>query len=361
MKILIDIGHPAHVHYFKKFTKIMCSRNNEVLFTCRDKDVTIELLKYYQFNYISFGKTYTKLSGKIFGLFWFTLKLFIISLKYKPDIILNATFYGAFVARILRKPHISIEDTFNKESTKLFMPFTNIVLTGDYPHPYLGEKEIKYSGYQELMYLHPNYFTPDKNVLKLLGVNEEEKYVILRFVAWNASHDFGHNGLSYENKIKAVTEFEKHAKVFISSEMPLAIELEKYKIPIAAEQMHAAIAFSSLMFGESATMVSEAAVLGIPGIYLDNMGRYYTKEQGEKYGLCFNFTESEEDQHRAIEKGMELLKTPDLRNEWQNKRMKLLHDKIDVTAFLVWFVESYPQSIKIMEENPEYQKRFRAV
>lgn len=33
--------------------------------------------------------------------------------------------------------------------------------------------------------------------------------------------------------------------------------------------------------------------------------------------------------------------------------------KIDVTAFMVWFVENYPQSAKIMKENPNFQNRFK--
>jgi hypothetical protein len=37
----------------------------------------------------------------------------------------------------------------------------------------------------------------------------------------------------------------------------------------------------------------------------------------------------------------------------------MLSDKIDVTAFMVWFVENYPESAKIMKENPDYQWRFR--
>ena len=34
----------------------------------------------------------------------------------------------------------------------------------------------------------------------------------------------------------------------------------------------------------------------------------------------------------------------------------MLADKIDVTAFLAWFVENYPGSAKIMKENPDYQQ-----
>ena len=38
---------------------------------------------------------------------------------------------------------------------------------------------------------------------------------------------------------------------------------------------------------------------------------------------------------------------------------RMLSDKIDVTAFLTWFIENYPESKRIMKENPDYQYNFR--
>jgi hypothetical protein len=37
----------------------------------------------------------------------------------------------------------------------------------------------------------------------------------------------------------------------------------------------------------------------------------------------------------------------------------MLKDKIDVTAFYLWFIESYPESSQIMKENPDFQNCFR--
>ena len=123
--------------------------------------------------------------------------------------------------------------------------------------------------------------------------------------------------------------------------------------------MHNAIAFSSLLFGESATMASEAAILGVPAIYLDNDGRGYTNEEEEKYGLVYNYTESEEEQLRAIKKGIEILTTPNLKEEWQKRRMKMFSEKIDATALMVWFIENFPESVTVMRENPDYQYKFQ--
>ena len=99
--------------------------------------------------------------------------------------------------------------------------------------------------------------------------------------------------------------------------------------------------------------------LGTPAIYLDNVGRGYTDEQEKKYGLVFNYTESLEDQEKSIQKGIELLQTPNLKQKFQTRRQKMLSEKIDVTAFMVWFIENYPESVSVMREKPGFQNRFR--
>ncbi len=360
MNILIDIGHPAHVHLFKNFAWLMQANGHKILFTCREKEFEKDLLKTYNFDFISFGKKYNTTIGKVFGMFKFDLMEFLQGLKFKPDIFLShGSIYAAHASALLNKPHISFEDTFNFEQLKIYKPFTDVILTGDYEHPDLGKNEIKYSGYHELAYLHPNYFTPNKNILKELEIDDDEKYVILRFVAWNASHDLGHKGISFENKIKAVNEFGKYARVFISAESELPDELKPYKMNILPNRMHDAMAFASLLYAESFTMPAECSVLGVPSIINHDTKSYYLYEEEKKYSLCFNYSESNKDQLLAIEKGLELLKIPNLKTQWQKKHQRMLADKIDVTAFLVWFVENYPESKKIMQKNPVYQYRFK--
>jgi uncharacterized protein len=358
MRILIDIGHPAHVHYFRNLAAIFLERGSEVIFTTRDKEVAIQLLEHYNLQYVNFGRPFKSRAGKIFGLLWFTLKMLKVALKFKPDMFLNATQYSALVAWLLRKPHISIEDTYNFEQVRLYMPFTSAVLTGSYTHPDLGKKQVKYSGYQESAYLHPARFTPDPDFRQVLGVGIKEKYVILRFVAWGASHDYGHKGVALENKIKAVKEFANFAKVFISAEGSLPEELETLRLKISPEKMHHVLAFASLIFSESATMVSEAAVLGVPGIYIDSTGRYYTRDQ-ERFGMVFNFSESLADQEKAIAKGVELLMLGDIRGDFRDRHRRMLSGKIDVTAFFVWFVANFPSSMKEMKAHPDIQNQFK--
>ena len=360
MKILIDIGHPAHVHLFKNFAHDMISKGHNVLFTCRDKEFEMALLQENGFQFINFGHKYKSVFGKILGMLKFDLKETQICLNFKPDLMLShGSIYAAHAAFFIHKPHISFEDTFNFEQIKLYKPFTDVIFTSDYEHPFVSTKEIHYAGYHELAYLHPNRFKPDESVLNELGVSKGEKYVIMRFVSWNASHDIGHKGISYENKLKAIEDFSKYAKVFISSEAELPDELKKYRLNINPNRIHDALAFADLMWGESFTIPAECSILGVPSIINHNTISYCLKEQQEKYELCFCFSESETDQQKAIEKGVELLQKENLSEEWHQKRDRMLKDKIDVTAFLTWFIENYPESKKIMRQNPDYQDRFK--
>ena len=55
----------------------------------------------------------------------------------------------------------------------------------------------------------------------------------------------------------------------------------------------------------------------------------------------------------------ELISMPNRKEEWQNRRQKMLSEKIDYAKFLTWFIENYPESREIMRKNPEYQNRFK--
>jgi len=107
-------------------------------------------------------------------------------------------------------------------------------------------------------------------------------------------------------------------------------------------------------------MIAEAAVLGTPSIrFNDFAGKLgYLEELEHKYGLTYGIKTSEPE--KLYQKIEELLNTPDLKEEWKKRRQKMLSEKIDVTAFMVWFIENYPESVAIMKKNPDYQYKFQS-
>jgi uncharacterized protein len=362
MKILIDIGHPAHVHYFRNFISLMKINGHEFCIVARNKECTTELLDNYKISYYSRGKGFKGLIGKFIYMFWADMIVLCKTLKFNPNIFLSFTSpYTAQIAWLLNKAHISFSDT---EHAKLgilsFLPFTKTILTPNCFIKDLGPKQLRFNGYMELCYLNPFYFKPDKSIYDLLKIPETQKYVIIRFVSWDASHDFGQNGFSYNQKIKIVEELSRYAEVFISSESKLPLDLEKYQLNIPPDKLHDILAFSSLYIGEGGTTANECACLGVPNILVNSLLNPKTipgiHRELEEYGLQILFEEAND---KIIETACGILKDITYKEEFRKKMSDMINEKIDVTAFMVWFIENYPESVNIMKENPEYQMRFK--
>ncbi len=355
MRILIEITHPAHVHFFRNAIAEFQKRGHRVAVTAREKDVTIQLLN-------NFGIPFTTLSKKGHSKFALVgemiardVRLWHFCRKFKPDVLTGISgVFAAHVGFLIGKPVVVWDDTEHATmARKITYPFVNTVCTPSCYSGDLGGKHIRYDGYHELAYLHPNYFNPNPSVLEYLGLKENEKFVIMRFVSWGASHDIGHTGLSIEMKRKAVTEFSKYAKVFITSEGKLPQDLRPYQIKIPPEKIHDALYYATMYFGDGGTMASESAVLGTPAINVATSAALIgVFADMEKYGLMYVLP----DEEKALEKGLELLENDDLKSEMKLKRDRLISEKIDVTKFMVWLVENYPESVKIIKETPDYQK-----
>jgi len=348
LKILIDISHPAEFHFFRNFIKLMIDKGHDFFITARNKDCNIALLNAYKFNYVIRGKGSTTLLGKFFYFIKAVIQLFKIAKKYKPDLFISfCSPYAASVSRLFGKPHIVFTDTEHSKLLRLsYLPNSDYIISSSSYLQDLGPKHFKFEGYKELAYLHKNYFTPDHNILHLLGLKPGEHYAMVRFISWKALHDMGHKGLSHYDKILIVQSLTKYLKVFISSEEELPEEIKRYKINLPPEKIHDALALADIFIGEGASMVSECAVLGIPAIY-HYLQFGYLKEQEEKYQLIYGLNNIDD----MIEKSIQLIHTPTLKKVWQEKREKMLADKIDVTAFMVWFVDTYPKSARLMSEK----------
>ena len=351
MKIMVDLGHPAHVHLFKNFIWEMEKRGHEVLITARDKEILLDLLNVYGFECITISREGKNLSGLAIELLKRDYKLFKLARSYKPDILIGMSSENlSHVGKLLRIPSVMFTDTEHAKLTNLVtFPFSDVICTPSCFNRDLGKKQIRYNGYHELAYLHPNYFTPNPAVLDEIGLSKDDAFIILRLVSWRAGHDVGQHGI--KNKIELVRELEKYGRVFITSEGQLPKELEKYKIKISPEKLHDLLYYATLYIGEGATTASECAVLGTHAIYVNTLRLGYTDEEEEKYNLVYNFSDGKTMEKQAFDKALELLGNNNLRNEGKRKREKLLNDKIDVTAFMVKFVENYPESFKEMKEN----------
>jgi predicted glycosyltransferase len=336
MRIVVDIGHPSQVHFFKNFISEMRKKGHQVLITVSEKDIATALLQAFGFEYTNLGTYGKSLLEKILNVPLMNIKMYRAVKDIKPDIFLGfGSVRAAHVAWFLRKPCVIFDgDDFTFPYYKWFVN-TICVFSG---FEIKGRKIVHVPGYKELAYLHPQWFSPS------LITQAKEPITVLRFVA-RAFHDVGKKGFDLDFKRRLVRELEKYSTVCISSETSLPVELERYRVKMKPEEMHALLSGANLLVTDSGTMTTEAAVMGLPVVRCNsflgqgNLGIF--QELEKKYGLIFNYRDPE----LALNKAIELAQIPDIRILWEQKRKCLLQDKIDVTSFMVWFVEHYPESI----------------
>jgi len=344
MKIMVGIGHPKQVHLWKNIIKNLQNKGHNIKIVTWDKDITLYLLNAFGLEYEVIGINYKGLIKKGFNIFSSDLRILKIAREFKPDILLAGAPYLAHVSRLIRKPHISFTDTEHANLTNLLsFPFTDYVIT---PSCYSGkidpDKHIEFNGFMELTYLHPNYFIPDPAFLEQIGLSITDKFAIVRFVAWDSSHDINDKG--FDDPVEVVKVLERYCNVFITSEIELPIELNKYKLNIPPEIMHHLMYYANIFIGESASMACESAILGTPAIFVSTSRRGYTDELESQYDMVYTFSNPKSCQENALNKAVKLLSNNSTKKDWQNKRKNLLKEKVDVTKFIIEFVEKYTNS-----------------
>ncbi|MFC7071761.1 DUF354 domain-containing protein [Halovenus rubra] len=337
MKVLFDIGHPAHVHLFKHAINELESDGHDTHVLSRDKEITISLLD-------KLGIEHTPLSSKGSGnlslaVEWLKREIRTVRIvgKYNPDITFSvASPPTVHASRIVGCPTVVFNDSEPAHlASKLTHPFADRLCTPANFDVDVGDNQERYNGYHELAYLHPNRFQPDGAVLHEHGVDPDESYFVLRFVSWGAHHDVGHQGFSQEMKRELVSFLSEHGDIYITSEGPLPEEFEQYRLPIPSHLIHDLLYHANLYVGDSQTMATEAAILGTPSIRSNSfagegdMSNFVELE--EEYGLLY----SRADETAVIDIAADLVTDPATEDRWKQKREALITEKIDVTEYML--------------------------
>lgn len=350
MRILFHLGHPAHFHLFKNVIGNLKENGHSIQIVIKKKDVLEDLLKSSGLSYLNIlpeGRKNNK-SGMAIGQLkqnWALLKLCV---KYRPKVLIGTSVAISHVGKLLGIPAINVNEDDAEVVplyAKLAYPWASHILaptvcsTGKWQ-----PKTINYEGYHELAYLHPNHFSVSKEIIeKYLG--DIKKYFIIRFAQLTAHHDKGITGINKEIALRIISLLESEGNVLITSERPLEAELEKYRININPKDMHHIMAGSSLYIGDSQTMAAEAGVLGIPFIRFNGfVGKIgYLEELENKYKLGFGIpTDQVGRLYSTVE---EILQMKNSRQIFQERRVKMLAEKIDVAHFITAFIENYPDSV----------------
>lgn len=348
MKIIIDINHPAHVHYFKNTIKCLKDNDHEIIIVARDREFVKELLTDLNLPFINRGKGRNSLFGKFFYLIKADIQYLWIALKYKPDLFLSfSTPYIAQVAWLLGRPHIALNDTEHSDRmhSKTTYPFSSVIITPNCYQNNLGENHIRINCVIENFYLNEKYFVPDRNIKAVLNLKDNEEYIIFRFVSWNAHHDVGQSGLTNKTKMQLIDLLKNRFKIFISSEDKLPAEYKDYEINIPPEKIHDVLAFATIFIGESGTMASECALLGTKAIYINSLPLMGYLKLEEEAGLLKHFDNSD----GVYDYVSELVLDSNFKSKTIKKSQELQKNFVNPTAFLTKYIENYSKNREVVK------------
>lgn len=341
MRALVDILHPAHVHFFRHFINDMRGRGHEVRLLSRRKDVATDLLDAYGLEHTVISTQRPgrlRLAGELAQRIAETSRAIR---RFQPDVMLGLMGPSIAAAGAMHKTRTIV--FYDNETThRLNQAVCSLADAWVSPRAYqydYGPKHVRYDGYHELAYLHPSRFVPDADKLRAHGLDPSRPYSLLRFVGWESIHDGGESGFSTDSKRKAIELLSRIGPVYISSEKPLPQEFEPFRLALPVNDIHHALAYATVVAGESSTMASEAACLGAHAVFVSKSGRGVNDEQEALYGVVRNFNGGREADALSYLDSLTQLNPLDIKRQAQERRARMLRDVVDVTAFLIDFVE----------------------
>ena len=331
MSILFDVGHPADLYMFNAVMQVLRQRGVESHLLLRNRDINYQLASSLNIDYIpgSTQKRGLKVLTETFP--WLIKTLSAIRTKNVRLIVSAGNPVSALSGLLCGIPHIAFNDTDTLKYTNyIFSMLSRRVYTPESALRSYGKKHVRYKGIHDLTYLDARRFKVDRSVLAELGLKEGEKYAVLRFVCWSAFHDIGKQSNIEEPQKVLVEKLEQAGyRVFISDEggtvNPI---LRQHILKIPPHRFHHLLAFASLVAGDGASTASEAAVLGVPSIYISPFANALGDIRLLRENGLIEVAETFEDAYEKIEKLIE----PGSSN--RDKLEKFLADCVDVAEYM---------------------------
>lgn len=339
LSIHVDLGHPAHVHFFRHPVAEWRRRGHRVRLTSRDKDVALALLAAYGLDHrvlSAVGRGAAGLARELAVRVW---RLRGELRSHRADVV--TAIGGGFIApagRLAGVPSLVWTDTEHVATDRwLSDPWATAVCTPACFRRDLGRRQVRYRGRHELAYLDRRRFTPEPAAAAALGVAADEPYAVVRFVSWGAGHDAGHGGFSAADKRRLVAALGQRMRLAITSEAELPDELARHRLAVPPERLHDLLAGARLCVGEGATIATEAALLGVPTVYVSSLaGTMGCLDDLAERGLMRLHADGGE----GVESALELADDDGAVAAQRRRRDAYLEAQPDVAGFVVAAVEA---------------------
>jgi uncharacterized protein len=345
-RFCFDLNHPADFHFFRHLMNYMKQQGYTIKVIARDKECLHMLLNDAGISYISRGRGKHTLAGKYFYAIWILLVLTVALIRFRPTVALSLSSpYLAVLTRILGITCVTYDDTdINPRLLPLIRQSTYLLSPITYPHNF-HKGHFHLPCMKELAYLHPKKFQYKKG----------KSGVFLRVTRTDSVHHSSASKLDLGALDSYMDNLSREQTIYLSTEMDVGLRRNPSIKQADPLDIHRQLASCRVFWGNSATMAAEAAVLGVPAIVVSAEEFAYLKEL-ESYGLLYYY--HPENIPDSFNKLASILDGDPTESHFSKSRDSLLREKMDMTGFLIWFLENLPKSAEILGKDPEYSQRF---
>lgn len=269
MKILFDINHPVDVNFFKNAIIYLYEKGFNIKVIYRPRGRLSKIIEYElgEFNPKPIGYHAKSFITKIISQIWRDFILIPYMFKEKFDLIVCFGPTSSIAAKIAQIPYLAFDDDFEYK-----IPFyhANLFATKHiYPDfiKYSSKNAVKYQGYKELAYLHPNYFSPRIEEIKNLGIIENG-YVFIRHIS-NVSLNYKETNDTLFELLSILKSFK--IKVLLSIEdksLVCKIDSEVIILNEPIPDIYSLMYFAILAISYGDTVARECSLIGVPTVYV---------------------------------------------------------------------------------------------
>jgi predicted glycosyltransferase len=290
MKILVDLNHPVDVNFFKNAIKSWTTQHHcqvDITLQPRGKLVPILQSELPGFSFVSMGTFQKSMVRKLLMVAWRFPRFFNYVRRGGYDVV--ASFGGIGVSHatwLLKKPSVIFDDDI--EYGIGFYPYkpfaTRLVLPAQIP--VTGRNVVRYRGFKELAYLHPNYFKPNESALQEYGL-KPSGYVFVREVS-KISGNYAHLQSGQLASVCAHLNTMGLKVVLSLEDKSLEDQFAPYCVILQepVRDIYSLMHFARLAISSGDTMARESCLTGTPVIYTG--GRYMSvNAELTKKGIFF--------------------------------------------------------------------------
>lgn len=332
--VVIDIIHFPHVNFYKHAIKSLTEKNIDVHVILRPRGRLISIFQKEcpDVRYVIIGEYKKTIVSKLFGIIErdiaFLNHLRKIDFEVGTGISSDSL---AHTTHFFKKPYINFGDDIEYKLGYYYLvhPFsTRDVMPKCVPA--YGKNFLKYPGFKELAYLHPNYFKPNKEALKPYDLNPYE-YVFIR-EASNASLNYRKMEMGNLSKILDFLK-ENDLKIILSIEDKSLVNLFKDHCIILeepVEDIHSLLSYANFTISSGDSIARESCLVGTPAIYTGGRDMAINNELIKR--SCMFKVEDED----SIRNAMDYMINNDIKKEVEVKiKYALEHEWVDTTQVIL--------------------------